>query len=185
VWPLNALPMQYAINLTASDETGVRLRSYWADFDRFDPETAMASLGHPPHVTLAVYDEIAGIDIQAVLASVFDGVPAVRLRFSALKCFEEPAFVVWAAPDPSEALARLHAAVHAAIDPGRCHEHYRPRIWVPHATLAIGIPQARRSEARALATQVIAPFEVVFDTADCSAFYPVRTIARRPLRLAP
>ncbi len=177
--------MQYAINITASDVTAARLCDLWAAFDRFDPEPPMASLGHPPHVTLAVYVEIAEAEADGVLASAFESAPPVRLRFSALRCFEAPGFVVWAAPDPSEALARLHMAVYAAIDPGRCHERYRPGNWVPHATLAVGIPEYRRAAARALAAQAIAPFEVVFDTADCSAFYPVRTIARRPLRPGP
>jgi len=177
--------MQYAINLTASSETDASLRALWAEFERFAPDTAMSALGHPPHVTLAVYDTITEPEVHAVMASVFDGVLALRLRFAALSCFEHPAFVVWAAPGPSKDLSRLHAAVHAAIDPARCHEHYRPGHWVPHATLAIAIPEEHRAGARTLVAQAIDPFEVVFDAADCSAFYPVRTIVRRPLRPAP
>ena len=177
--------MQYAINLTASVETDAPLRAQWVELERFAPEIAMSALGHPPHVTLAFYDTIAETEVHAVMGSVFDSASVVRLRFAALGCFEHPAFLVWAAPDPSDDLSRLHAAVHEAIDPARCQEHYRPGQWVPHATLAIGIPEDRRFEARALAARAIEPFEVVFDTADCSAFFPVRPIARRPLLPAP
>jgi 2'-5' RNA ligase len=168
--------MAFGISIKISGEAGARLRDLWAGFGRFEHAPSMAALDYPPHVTLAVYDSIPEHRLRKALRSVFDGHPPVRLRFSRLGFFEQPRLVFWVAPDWSEPLQKAHAAVHRQIDPSLCREYYRPVAWVPHCTLAtqIGAPNKERAIARS--AHMFEPFEVVFDRADCVAFYPIHII---------
>lgn len=167
--------MPFAIGLKATGPTAERLTRLWTRFERFETKPSMRFLGYPPHVTLAIYEEIDEGRLREAL-SVFKGARALVLTFTAVRLFEAPQFVVWAEPAPSAALSRSHAAVHARIDPALCHEHYRPERWVPHATLATRIAPEREAEARAVAATPNEPFDVVFDIADCIEFPPIRAI---------
>jgi 2'-5' RNA ligase len=136
----------------------------------------MAALDYPPHVTLAVYDGIPEHQLRETLRSVFLAHRPLSLRFSKLAFFEEPQLVFWAAPDASEALLNVHAAIHRLVEPSLCREYYRPHAWAPHCTLATQVSTANKEKATALAAKKIQPFEVVFDQADCVEFHPVRII---------
>lgn len=136
----------------------------------------MPALGYPPHVTFAVYDTISETRLRDALRLAFARRPPIRLRFSKLSYFEAPDLVFWAAPDSSDALLQVHAALHRSIEPSLCHAHYRPTDWIPHCTLATDVSPAKKTAAIARASRAIDPFEVVFDAADCAEFYPVRVI---------
>jgi 2'-5' RNA ligase len=168
--------MAFGIGITAPGETASRLREYWSIFSRFERAPSMAALNHPPHVTLAVYDSILERQLTEALHSIFAAHPPIPLRFDKIAFFETPELVFWAAPDRSEPLLHAHSAIHELIDPGLCRTHYQPGIWVPHCTVATQVTASNREEAIALATETIEPFEVLFDTAECVEFYPIRTI---------
>jgi 2'-5' RNA ligase len=168
--------MAFAININASGGTGARIRDYWAKFGCLEPVPSMAALDYLPHVTLAIYDTIAAAKLREASRVAFRGCPPIRLRFDKLACFEHPQLVFWAAPEPSESLLGVHAAIHGLIDPSLCAEHYRPGRWVPHCTLATNVSSNNIQAARALASKGIEPFEVIFDRADCVEFMPVRII---------
>ena len=143
----------------------------------------MAALDHPPHVTLAVYDSVSDRQLSESLRSVFHVHPPIQLRFSKLAFFETPELVFRAAPDRSENLLHVHSAIHERIDPRLCRSHYRPGLWVPHCTLATDVSADNKEEAIALAAETIEPFEVLFDTAECVEFYPIRIIEECPLSM--
>jgi 2'-5' RNA ligase len=168
--------MPFGIGIKASGKTGVRLREYWTKFSRFEWAPSMVALDHPPHVALAVYDNIPGCRLSENLRSVFGVRPSIRLRFTKLAFFETPELVFWAAPDRSEHLLRAHAAIHELIDPRLCRVHYRPGVWVPHCTLATQVSARNKKEAIALAAETIESFEALFDKAECVEFYPIRII---------
>ncbi len=176
--------MPYALSIKATGPTAAKLRDLWSVFSRFESEPSMQALDYPPHVTLAIYDRIEEPVLRNALTSVFDRHPALELRFESLRCFDDPGFVVWAAPERSESLSEAFAAVHELIDPSICREHYRPGNWIPHCTLATGVTGDFLAAARELADNPIEPFEVIFDMADCVEFAPVRVIDERQLPTA-
>jgi 2'-5' RNA ligase len=139
----------------------------------------MAALDYAPHITLAIYDDIAVDRLRAATESVFTGRPAVTLTFTAIRHFDGP--VLYAAPLPSAPLSALHAAVDREIDPALCHPHYRPGAWVPHCTLAMHVLPDQREAAVAWAARRIPPFKVTFDVGDCARFYPVEILGETPL----
>jgi 2'-5' RNA ligase len=138
----------------------------------------MAALNYPPHVTLAIYDNISADKLRETVRAAFGGCAPILLRFGGLAYFSRPQVVFWARPEPSDSLRRAHAAVHRLIGPSSCREHYRPGSWVPNCTLATQVSAINRQQALALVEEKIEPFDVVFDQADCVEFMPVRVLER-------
>ena len=137
----------------------------------------MAGLGYGPHITLAVYDNVGERELAAALSATFAGQPPLRLTFAHLAVFEQPQFVVWAAPQRSADLDRLHHAVHSRIPPALCDAHYRPEHWVAHCTLASNVTDHQRPDVRTAVAAGIEPFEAVFETADVVRFPPPTVLA--------
>jgi 2'-5' RNA ligase len=153
----------------------------WDQVAGLETAPSMAALDYPPHITLAVYDNIDPERLRAVLADAFTGASALSLTFGRLDYFDIEPFVLWAVPSPLPALNSAHEAVHARIDPSLCHPHYRPGAWVPHCTLGTKIQPDRRAEAITLAAQPIEPLRVTFDVADCVSFPPVTVLREHRL----
>ncbi|GEO17751.1 2'-5' RNA ligase family protein [Microvirga aerophila] len=172
--------MAFAISLKAGNDTADPIGALWQEVAQFESRPSMVALGYPPHLTLAVYDDIPLVRASDVLREAFAGRPALRLTFTRLRFFDDP-LVLWAEPSPSADLTSAHARVHACIDPQLCHPHYRPGAWVPHCTLGTQILLKYQAEAVALAERPIAAFEVVFDVVDYVSFAPVVVIAEQPL----
>src|SRR5215469_4711201 len=107
----------------------------------------MVALDYPPHVTLAIYDNVSTGELRRTLRAVFGGCASIRLRFDRLAYFKRPQLVFWAAPEPSKSLRDVHAAIHGLIDPSLCREHYRPGAWAPHCTLATDISPGNTRQA--------------------------------------
>lgn len=137
----------------------------------------MSALGYDPHLTLAVYDNVAEGDLSAALTAIFRGRRRLRLTFSHLGLFEQHEFVIWASPNDHTDLLRLHQAVHAEISPLLCDVHYRPGQWVAHCTLATNVAGNRRQQARDAVEAGIEPFEAVFAAAEAVRFPPPSVFA--------
>jgi 2'-5' RNA ligase len=176
--------MAVAICLKAVNATGDSIRALWDEVARFESRPSMTGLGYPPHLTLAIYDDLARDRVTAVLHEAFAGTPALRLTFAGLRFFEEP-LVLFADPCFSKDLAAAHERVHSRIDPRLCRSHYRPGAWVPHCTLATDILPVHREDAIAFADRPIRPFEVIFDVADCVSFPPVAVLGEQGLAGSP
>jgi 2'-5' RNA ligase len=172
--------MAFAISLKAVNDTAGRIRALWEEIAQFEDCPSMASLGYPPHLTLAVYDDVPPAWVGAALRQAFAGWSAPRLTFTRLRFFDDP-LALWLEPSPSADLASAHARVHACINPSLCHPHYRPGAWLPHCTLGTQIITEHREEAIAFAARPIEAFEVVFVVADWVSFAPVFVIDEQPL----
>lgn len=168
--------MSGAVVLASTNESGERIRRLWDRIGAFEDMPSMSSLGYRPHITLAVYEEIDARELSEAVHSVFGTARSVRVVFDRIRYFDSSPLVLWASPKDSSRLAELHAVLHGRIDPALCHRHYRPGHWVPHCTLATRVLDEKREEALAFAATPLEPFEVVFDSADCVDFPPVRII---------
>jgi 2'-5' RNA ligase len=173
--------MPFAIGIKADNDTARPIRALWDEVGRLEPTPTMIGMGYPPHVTLAIYDQLDEAKAVAALDAAFARIPAIRLTFGAIDWFENDPLVLWAVPGAHGLLQQAHAAVHRMIGPMLCRPHYRPGHWVPHCTLGTAIPHDRRDEARAMTQRVVAPFEVTFDTADVVRFLPVEVIREQRL----
>jgi 2'-5' RNA ligase len=168
--------MPYAISLKCLNDTASPVFKLWDETATFEETASMRALNYPPHITLAVYQEIAVDRLGEAAERVFRIPPAVTLSFSGIGYFENEFLVLWARPNHDERLFQLHAALHWEIDPVHCHEHYRPRNWVPHCTIATKIPKAKSQAAINWANRNRMKFWVTLDAADCVRFPPVEVL---------
>jgi 2'-5' RNA ligase len=168
--------MAIAISIKAANDTAAAIEALWQQAACFEDAPSMRALSYPPHITLAIYDDIEPERVASALEAVFLGKSALRITFGELRHFEGTPLVLWAAPSVCVALDQAHAVLHRLVDPALCRPHYRPDVWVPHCTLAAQVKSERRDEALAFVSRPIAPFEVVFDMADCVSFPPVAVL---------
>src|SRR5215218_8236853 len=131
--------MTFAISLKAANGTADPIRALWDQVSLFEEAPSMVALNYPPHVTLAIYDNVAPDLLKITLRRAFAGIPTLRLTFTRLRYFDSDPLILWANPSPYSALTEACAAVHACIDPAQCHPHYRPGAWTPHCTLGTQI----------------------------------------------
>ncbi|MDE1993995.1 MAG: 2'-5' RNA ligase family protein [Rhizobiaceae bacterium] len=174
--------MPYAISLRCTNDTAAPILALWDQASAFEAVPSMASLNYPPHLTLAVYENINADRLRATLGTVFRGLPALPMEFSGIRHFDNEYLVLWASPVPSDALREAHESLHRQIDPILCHEHYRPGFWNPHCTLAMKIPAMSKEAALIWAAETPARFTVIFDVVDCVHAYPVEIL--HEIRLA-
>lgn len=175
--------MALAINIRADGNSAHAIERLWDQAGAFETRPSMRALGYRPHFTFAIYDGPA-IDQEtawnAMLAAI-SGETQLRIAFKRIRWFEGSPLVLWAEPALDEALARIHRAVSAAIDPAHCRPHYRPGAWTPHCTLGTAIAEERRDDAIAFARAFDRSIDVTFDVADCVVFPPVRIVTERRL----
>jgi 2'-5' RNA ligase len=142
----------------------------------------MDALAYPPHITLAIYDNIHLTDLVAVFDSAFACLRKTKVRFGKLGCFETPdALILWAEPTLPGSIRSIHDHIHRSIEVNLCRPAYRPESWVPHCSLATAISPSRKQEAMAIVRRSIEPIEVELDVADCVSFMPVEVIREREL----
>ena len=179
--------MVFCLNLRISRASAPVVTALWDQVERLEQQPSMRSLGYPPHLTFAVYDTDAvdGALRTLALARAAAGQPELRLSFNRIAMFSGPPLVLWADPEPKDALRRMHQAIHAVIDPTLCRAYYRPGAWVPHCTLGMAIPLERGAEAEAFARNFAGGFEATFDVIDCVTFPPLRIASEMRLPAPP
>ena len=170
--------MGAAISICANNASKDGIRSLWHQAARFEHEPSMLALNYPPHITFAIYDDIDQDALHAAARSAFAGVGPVHIVFDRIAHFDGSPLVLWATPQDRMALHELHRAIHDCLSLDGCREYYMLGRWVPHCTLAMAIPDDKRTAAMAFAAQGIKPFEVTFDSAECILFPPIKVTER-------
>lgn len=168
--------MPHAIVLKCSNASAAPVLDLWREAARFETTPSMERLNYPPHLTFAVYEDIAPATLLATARRVFGNMPPISVEFSGIGHFPNEMLVLWARPVDDGNLRRIHRAIHNDIDPALCHEHSRPDRWRPHCTIAMHIPAASTAEALEWAARTPARFTMTFDAVDCIRFPPVEII---------
>lgn len=168
--------MSSAIALSVQNETSQPIVRLWDQVAAFEPTPSMQALGYRPHFTFTIYEDIAADVLQETVRRVFANEYALRIQIDSIQYFDANPLVLWASPQNDSKLRALHNAIHAHIDPDKCHPLYRPDTWIPHCTLGTQIGSSQRDAAIAFASEKRRAFEVVFDTIDWVTFPPVHII---------
>ena len=174
--------MAYAINIRSDDASSELVKSIWQAHEQLEEKPSMQMLGYAPHITFAIYNEVAPEQLHQAFDYAFDKTKAVILRFEDVKYFESPqGFVLWLKPLETSSLLAIHQKIHEVINPALCREHYRPDSWVPHCSTATAVTLPNKSKMLSVVEQGIQPFEVVFDVADYVSFIPVEILHEKHL----
>jgi 2'-5' RNA ligase len=173
--------MAFAISIRSENEDASPLRQLWKRVEILENAPSMASLNHPPHITLAIYDDIDPEQLRSAAEQVFHDQGPIKLVFSRARYFDNTPLVLWADPSPLSELKRLHDIIHRLIPQSLCRTHYRPGIWTPHCTVGSNVRGDRRNEALAICDEPMKPIKATFGVGDIVSFLPVHVIDQWPL----
>ncbi|MEH2494416.1 2'-5' RNA ligase [Bradyrhizobium sp. AZCC 1678] len=176
--------MAYAVSLLFNAEMADAVSARWQRLADAGFSRSMVDLGYHPHLTLAVYDELAVEAASAALDRVFDNVERIPVTLTGFSTFGAGSGVCYAALASSPDLVRLHATIVTAIGE-TCRPHYQAGRWTPHCTLATGMTDVEIDHARNLLAKDWRSLAGTFEMADLVEFAPVAGIKRWPLALTP
>jgi len=176
--------MAYAVSLLFNAEMADAVFARWQRLADAGLSRSMVDLGYQPHLTLAVYDELAVDTASAALDRVFDNVGRMPVTLTGFSTFGAGSGVCYAALATSPDLMRLHAMIVAAIGE-TCRPHYQAGRWTPHCTLATGMTDVEVDRARNLLAEDWRSLAGTFEMADLVEFAPVAGIKRWPLAPIP
>jgi 2'-5' RNA ligase len=164
--------MAHAICLLFNAELAATVAARWQDLADAGLSRSMLELGYPPHVTLAVFDELDVNAAATALNGVFEDIGPFVLSLSGIATFGEGSGVCYATLAPSVDLTRLHATTLGAVGE-KCRPHYRIEHWKPHCTLAMNLSDADMDRAKNLLEQDWQSLSGAFELAELVEFAPV------------
>lgn len=131
-----------AIELSFDSLSDRRLTAIWAKLEREYPKCGVAELGARPHVSLAVFREAEPPQLEQVVSTLAAKLPLLVLDFVRVSTFRSIEGVVFLAPAASAELEAAHAALMSLLGAAKSavHPYYRENTWVPHCTIATGVP---------------------------------------------
>jgi 2'-5' RNA ligase len=176
--------MAYAVSLLFNAEMADAVSARWQRLADAGLSRSMVDLGYQPHLTLAVYDELAVHTASAALDRVFDNVDRMPVTLTGFSTFGAGSGVCYAAVASSPDLMRLHATIVAAIGE-TCRPHYQTSRWTPHCTLATGMTDVEIDHAKNLLAEDWRSLAGTFEMADLVEFAPAAGIKRWPLAPTP
>jgi 2'-5' RNA ligase len=176
--------MAFAVSLLFNSEIAAAISARWKQLADAGISSSMLDLKYPPHVTLAVYDELSVDAAVASLHRVLHNVDQIAVTLACLSTFGSGSGVCYAALAPSPDLVRLHATIIAATGEA-CRPHYQAGRWTPHCTLATGVTDAEMDRAKSLLEQDWRSLAGTFEVADLVEFAPVVGVKRWPLTPTP
>jgi 2'-5' RNA ligase len=150
-------PRRFAIVLDLDDLAAAGVRQL---IRRLAPVAAPAAANVPPHVTLAACRNLDVEAFRAWLAEIATRTPVVATTLASLGVFPGEGGVIFLAPTISRRLVELQLQMLSHLqEPGEVEiePYWLPGQWMPHCTLATGIPRERMATALGLVYEVLRP----------------------------
>ena|ERR1700756_1355630 len=176
--------MAYAISLRFDPGVADVISACWVRLAEVGLSRSTLELGYPPHVTLAVYDELAVDAAIRACDRVLETAHQIAVTLLDITTFGTGSGVCYAAVAASPDLMRLQATTVAAIGE-ECRPHYRTGNWTPHCTLATDVADTDIGRAKASLERDWQPLTGVFEAAELVQFAPVVGIRRWTLSAPP
>lgn len=142
--------MPYAVELFFDQATDTAIRRIWRILAQREIALYLYQSANRPHLTVALYDDLALTQTDATLAQFAAETPRLPLTLALLGVFPlAREAVVFTAPIVTSRLLALHARLHALLTPMavRPDEQYIPERWVAHCSLATHCPPERVLDA--------------------------------------
>lgn len=133
--------MGFAVILYLEPECEARMRALWQALARAGISNAMAAAGLRPHITLAGFDGACPERLCEELWRLAARTPPLTVTFSGIGIFTTEE-VLYLAPVVTMEMIKLRERLLpclAGLGVAQA-EYYQPSYWVPHCTLAIGLP---------------------------------------------
>ena len=134
--------MLHAIELYFDRATEDAISGMWAELARRKVARNLRDAGSRPHMTLAVYNDMNVGDLKTIAEGLARAAIPLDIAFDNVASFSVDLGVVYLQPAREETLRSLHEQLHQHGETwaDRVWAYYRPSNWIPHCTLAMGIP---------------------------------------------
>jgi hypothetical protein len=131
--------MPHAVILYLDQKSENKINDLWKNLADEKLSESITMAGIRPHITLAIYDELACQPCDNELDRISSRTTSIPLRFSYLGFFTKSEPVIFAAPNPTNELLAFHDHLHTRLanESKGSWEHYKPGSWVPHFSLAM------------------------------------------------
>jgi ribosomal protein S18 acetylase RimI-like enzyme len=134
-----------AIELSFDKGSESRLTALLRTLSELYDRTGDSELGVRPHVTLAVFRDTSPSDIAGTIRRLAQSLQPFELNLASAKTYGTTEGVVYLEPDPCKELLAAHRECMSILgsESVLVHSYYQPPNWVPHCTVAIGVPEHR------------------------------------------
>jgi 2'-5' RNA ligase len=132
-----------AVELSFDPVSEMRLTAVWTQLARRYVKRGPSELGLRPHVSLAVFPESAPTNPEALVLSLAAKLRPFTLQLGRIAAFRTSEGVVFLEPVASSELRSAHRILGALLADEKplVHPFYREDAWVPHCTIATGVPE--------------------------------------------
>ena len=97
----------------------------------------LLALNMPPHITLAVFDEVDVQRLNCAVEQFFRSTKPLEVYVSSIGMFPSEQPAVYVQPVVNSELLNMHRRFHTELGDliDQCWDYYKPDCWVPHLTL--------------------------------------------------
>ena len=149
----------FVLELFFDPNTERAVRSLWGVVDALAGWTPQVRGAARPHVSACSCPSLDEDAFRQALAALTADTPPLRIEFASVATFASAEGVVFLAPVVTADLLALHIRLVEAMrqSGATVPDLYQPGRWVPHCTLAQGLPPELVSQAVAVALRQWSP----------------------------
>ncbi|HEV2124677.1 MAG TPA: 2'-5' RNA ligase family protein [Chloroflexota bacterium] len=153
--------MPFAVELYLDEETDEAVRAVWRRLAAAKVGGTPPDSRSRPHVTLAAFQEADSHVFEPALAAFAQATPSLAFTLVSLGVFPTSESVIFFAPVVTRSLLDLHERFHQVLTEvgATSFPYYVPGKWVPHCTIAIGIPPEHVSTTVELCREGFLPIQ--------------------------
>lgn len=146
--------MPFAVELYFDEQVASAVAGLQERLEGLGPGLSLRTLGFEPHISLLTCADVDEDGVRAGLREVARRNGPLHVSLESAGAFPPDASTLFLVPAASPALVAIHRSVWACLADVTTapNAYYSPKRWVPHCTVAQGVPPAER--ARALAVMV-------------------------------
>ena len=139
---MNVSPLRFAIVLELDDVASAAVRQITQLVATVARESALSVTAVAPHVTLAACRNLDIEQLRPLLADLAARTPVVATTLASIGVFPAEESVIFLAPAITEELVEVQLGILTRLQDlgGEVEPYWLPGQWVPHCTLATGIP---------------------------------------------
>ncbi len=177
--------MPYAIGYTLDKQTSTIVNGVWQELADREVSSQMLTSPFRPHITLGIADELDKAACKAFLAEFAERYASFPIILSSVGVFPraEESAVFFGVTVTADLLV-LHADFHRtfSVCGEGLRDYYRPGIWVPHCTLADGLPCELLPRAIEICHKTELPITACADGINVLQFPPGNELFTLPVR---
>lgn len=168
--------MAVFINMCFDDESATHISKLQQVLAEQNISRYAEWLNYAPHITLVRLDDVAPESLIPIAEHFLREVQPITIMLGGLSLFSGSHPVLWLAPVSDMTLLDAHQKLCHALEPFSVHEHYQPKKWMPHVTLAAGLDANKAVAAMSVLLPMFKPISVKMARIEVVSFPPAQVL---------